>query len=79
MNKKKPGVSESVAGELHELTVQLLIMQIRQMSMTGEFDNAAVRNALVYLKQNDITVDAEVDQSTISLLGALKELDLSNL
>lgn len=79
MTKKKPGVSESVAAELHELTVQLLIMQIRQMAMTGDYDNAAVRNALVYLKQNDITVDAEVDQSTISLLGALRELDLNNL
>ena len=79
MTKKKPGVSESVAGELHELTVQLLIMQIRQMSMTGEFDNAAVRNALVYLKQNDITVDAEVDQASQSLLTALRDLDLGSL
>lgn len=56
-----------------------MVIQVRQMLMTGEVDNAAVRNALTYLKNQDISVVAESDPVTISLLGALKELNLQDL
>ena len=82
MAKQNPqggGVSEAVAAELHELTVNLMITQIRQMMLTGEFDNAAVRNALTYLKQQNISIDAEVDPGTLNLMSALRELDLESL
>ena len=77
--KSKPGVSESTAAELHELTVQLMIMDIRQQLMSGEINPACVRNCLQYLKQQAITVDAETDPGTISLLNSLRELDLESL
>ena len=79
MAKKKTKVTEAEAAEIHSLTVQILELQAKQMLLTGEIDNASVRNMLVYLKQNDVTVDAAVDESTISLLGALRELDLESL
>ena len=76
-SKKK--VSESQAAEVHALTVQILELQAKQMLTTGEIDNAGVRNMLTYLKQQDVTVDPEEDPGTISLVNALKEIDLNYL
>ena len=72
-------VTESQAAEVHALTVQILELQAKQMLLTGEIDNAGVRNMLTYLKQQDVTVDAEEDPGTISLVNALKEIDLNYL
>ena len=55
-----------------------MALQARQMLLTGEVDNAAVRNSLTYLKQMNITVDAAEDKATLSLLRTLKELDLED-
>ncbi|MCB4427966.1 hypothetical protein FZX09_03950 [Synechococcus sp. MU1643] len=76
-SKKK--VSEAQAAEVHALTVQILELQAKQMLMTGEIDNAGVRNMLTYLKQQDVTVDPEEDPGTISLVNALKTIDLNYL
>ena len=72
-------VTESQAAEVHALTVQILELQAKQMLLTGEIDNAGVRNMLAYLKQQDVTVDPEEDPHTISLMNALKYVDLSEL
>ena len=72
-------VAESQAAEVHALTVQILELQAKQMLMTGEIDNAGVRNMLAYLKQQDVTVDPEVDPRTLSLMNALKYVDLNEL
>ena len=72
-------VTESQAAEVHALTVQILELQAKQMLLTGEIDNAGVRNLLVYLKQQDVTVDPEEDPRTISLMNALKYVDLNEL
>ena len=72
-------VTESQAAEVHVLAVQILELQAKQMLMTGEIDNAGVRNMLAYLKQQDVTVDPEEDPRTLSLMNALKYVDLNEL
>lgn len=72
-------VTEGQAAEVHALTVQILELQAKQMLMTGEIDNAGVRNMLTYLKQQDVTVDPEEDPHTISLMNALKYVDLNGI
>ena len=72
-------VTESQAAEVHALTVQILELQAKQMLVTGEIDNAGVRNMLTYLKQQDVTVDPAEDPHTISLMNALKYVDLNEI
>ena len=72
-------VTESQAAEVHALTVQILELQAKQMLLTGEIDNAGVRNMLSYLKQQDVSVDPEEDPRTLSLINDLKYVDLNNL
>ncbi len=45
MTKPNKKVTEAQAAEVHALTVQILELQAKQMLISGEIDNAGVRNS----------------------------------
>ena len=77
--QKKQGVTEADAAEVHALTVQILELQAKQMLLTGEIDNAGVRNMLTYCKQQGVTVDPSVDKATLSLIETMKVVSLQDI
>ena len=52
----KTQVAEQEAGALQALLAQVMEVGLRQQSLSGQIDNALVRNVIAYLNNNGITV-----------------------
>ena len=47
--------------------------------MTGDFNQASIRNVLTYLKGQNITVDPTTDPGTLSLIESMKVVSLDDI
>ena len=52
---------------------------LRAQMMTGDFNQASIRNVLTYLKGQNITVDATADPGTLSLIESMKAVSLEDI
>jgi len=72
----KTQVTELEAGALHALLAQVMEIGLRQQLLSGEIDNALVRNVIAYLNNNGITVSPAADKRMESLAKLLGTIDL---
>jgi hypothetical protein len=72
----KTQVTELEAGALHALLAQVLEIGLRQQLLSGEIDNALVRNVIAYLNNNGITVSPAANKRMESLAHLLGTIDL---
>ena len=77
--QKKKGVNEDTAAELHELVVDCMQTDLRAQMMTGDFNQASIRNVLTYLKGQNITVDPTTDPGTLLLIESMKVVSLDGI
>lgn len=70
-----PRKTEDDAHEVLGLTVDSIVLKLRQGLISGEVDVQAVNAALTFAKQNNITVQPTGSKMVTSLRNALAQLD----
>ena len=73
---KRTHVTEKEAGALHALLAEVMEVGLRQQLMSGEIDNALLRNVIAYLNNNKITVTHSGEGRIASLLDLVQTMDL---